>query len=394
MVDIGVVPTPTVPIYASHIGANGGIQVSASHNQVEWNALKLFARSGRTIDQAGLDQVLAAYARPPAFQRWQRCGSYRVSDEALGVHLAKVLAVVDADSIRACRLSVLIDCVNGAGSVLGPRLLERLGCRVIPVHASAHLVFPRDPEPTAANLQQTCGLVSGCGADLGLVQDPDADRLAIIDDGGSYIGEEYTLALCALARLSQAVEAPGAGLVACTNLSTSRMLEDVALRHRARVVRTKVGEAHVVDAMQAHQAVIGGEGNGGVIDPRVVWGRDSHIGMALVLELLARRRTNLGAVVEDLPHYSMHKEKLALDRSGVARAIEALRNNPLAQGAEADLQDGLKLSWPDRWLHLRASGTEPASRLITEAPTRQEALELAESARSAIGARPADSHPA
>ena len=393
VVDIGIVPTPTVPIAAVHLGAAGGIQISASHNPVQWNALKFFSKDGRNVDQAQLDAVLAIYRDGHAWKRWAACGSFRTYDQALTVHLDRVLAAVDVELIRAAALTVVIDSVNGSGSELAPRLLARLGCAVIPVHCRPDLVFPRDPEPTSENVRSTLGIVAASGADLGLVQDPDADRLALIDEQGTYIGEEYTLVLCAAGRLALAGrEQAGGELVVCTNLSTSRMLEDVALRAGARVVRSKVGEAHVVDAMQAQHAVIGGEGNGGVIEPRVVWGRDSQIAMALVLDLLARRRLALSGLVREIPRYSIHKEKVALDRPGVARAIMTLRTHVLSRGAEVDDRDGLKLSWPDRWLHLRASGTEPASRIITEAPSPREAQDLADAVRTAIGASLVTAH--
>ncbi|MBA2481519.1 MAG: phosphoglucosamine mutase [Planctomycetes bacterium] len=393
VVDIGLVPTPTVPIMIAHLGAAGGIQISASHNPVEWNALKFFNRDGRNIDQAQLDRLLAEYRTGSTrSKRWDGCGGYRVRDDALDIHLERVIAAVDADLVRTAGLTVVIDSVNGAGSELGPRLLSRLGCRVVPVFCRPDLVFPRDPEPTAANVRQTGGIVAGAGAQIGFVQDPDADRLAIIDDQGSYIGEEYTLVLCAAGRLGQAAKSGATGLVACTNLSTSRMLEDVASRHGATVVRSKVGEAHVVDAMQRHGAVIGGEGNGGVIDPRVVWGRDSHIGMALVLEHLARSGGTTTAAVADIPRYAMHKEKVAMDRAAVSAAVERLRTHPLADGAQFDTNDGLKVIWPDRWVHLRASGTEPASRIIAEAPSADAARDLAVRVREAIGARLVTAH--
>ncbi len=388
VVDIGLVPTPTVPIMVGALGAAGGIQISASHNHVEWNALKLFSASGRNVDQAQLDRVLAAYAQPPAWQRWAGVGGYRQHEGALAVHRDRVLAAVDVELIRAAKLSVVIDSVNGAGSELGPDLLGRLGCRVIPLYTRPDQVFPRDPEPNAANVTETGAVVRAVGADLGFVQDPDADRLAIIDEDGRYIGEEYTLVLCAAGRLAAAP--PGACV--CTNLSTSRMLEDVAARSGARVERSRVGEAHVVDAMQQHGALIGGEGNGGVIDPRVVWGRDSHIGMALVLEYVARQKIALSKVIAAIPSYAIHKEKIAMDRAAVTAAIPRVRAHPLAQGATVDTRDGLKLSWPDRWVHLRASGTEPVSRVIAEAPTALEASEIAELVRHAAGATLAATH--
>lgn len=388
VVDIGVVPTPTVPVMIAHLAAGGGIQISASHNPVEWNALKFFNAAGRNVDQNQLDRILAAYRTPPAdlWKTWSGVGAASVRDDACAVHMRKVLAAVDVDLIRAAKLRVVIDSVNGSGANLAPQLLAALGCEVIPLYSRPDLVFPRDPEPNAANVTLTGAVVKATVADVGFVQDPDADRLAIIDEAGTYIGEEYTLVLCAAARLAAEHAAGKRGLVACTNLSTSRMLEDVAARFDAKVVRAKVGEANVVDAMQAHHALIGGEGNGGVIDPRVVICRDSQIGMALVVEILARARKSLSALVAEIPRYAMHKEKVAMDRAAVTAAIETLRHHPLVQGAELVTMDGLKLIWKDRWVHVRASGTEPASRIISEAPTAAEAADLAAQVRTAVGA--------
>ncbi len=388
VVDIGVVPTPTVPMTIKALGAAGGMQISASHNPVEWNALKFFNREARNITVDELEWIMNAYEDPMvgSQRRWDGVGGYRADDQALIRHQAGVLAAVDASAIRSAGFKVVIDCVNGSGANLGPLLLHALGCDVVTLHARPDLPFPRDPEPTAFNLTDTAAVVKAVGAQLGFVQDPDADRLAIIDEKGCYIGEEYTLVLCAAARLAAAKAAGISTPVAVTNLSTSRMLDDVAAQLGGRVVRTKVGEAHVVDGMIAHGAVIGGEGNGGVIDPRVVMGRDSHIGMALVLELLARAEQPLSDVIAGIPRYHIHKEKVALDRAGVAAGIVQLRGHVAAAGATIDTTDGLKLSWPDRWVHLRASGTEPVSRIISEAPNAAAALALADSIRAAIGA--------
>jgi phosphomannomutase len=392
VIDIGVVPTPTVPLMVGHLQAAGGIQISASHNPVEWNALKFYTASGRNIDQAELDVILAVYAEPEGWADWQGCGHRRADDQAPEIHAWKIVSVVDVDLIRAARFTVVIDSVNGSGANLAPMLLERLGCRVVPIFCRPDLVFPRDPEPTAANVTATGAVVKAVGADLGFVQDPDADRLAIIDENGTYIGEEYTLVLCAASRLATEKAAGGTNLTVCTNLSTSRMLDEVATRLGGRVVRTKVGEANVIDAMQAENALIGGEGNGGVIDPRVVMCRDSQVGMALVLELLARRRKSLSHVVAGIPRFAMHKEKVAMDRDAVEAAISRLKSHALAKGAQVDERDGLKLIWADRWAHLRASGTETISRVITEAPTAAEAADLAGKIRQAVGAKVVEEH--
>lgn len=383
VIDLGIVPTPTVAIAVAQLKAAGGIQVSASHNPAEWNALKFFNAQGRNIDRGQLDWLLACYRDPPRglHQRWDGIGALRHDGSLLEVHRERVLAAVDAAAIRARRPTVLLDCVNGAGAMLAPRLLAALGARVVAVHDRTDLPFPRDPEPTAANLRHAGALVRAADADVGFVQDPDADRLAIIDESGRYIGEEYTLALCALARL----EAAGPGAVVCANLSTSRMLDDIAARLGARVERTPVGEAHVVDAMQRHGAALGGEGNGGVIDPRVVLGRDSHIAMALVLELMARRRLPLSEIVRSIPAYAIHKEKLAIERERLQAAISQIAAAFSGDGVSVDTRDGLKLTWRDRWLHVRASGTEPLARAIAEAPTLDAARELCARVRALLG---------
>jgi phosphomannomutase len=385
VVDIGVVPTPTVPIMVRELGAAGGIQISASHNPVEWNALKCFTASGRNIDQTDLQRLLQAYEAGVPSVPWSGTGGYRQDDRAIDIHIDRVLAAVDVAAIRARAFSVVIDSVNGAGGRIAPRLLDRLGCRVLPFYTDPERLFPRDPEPTAANVRETGAVVAALDADIGFVQDPDADRLAIIDQTGRYIGEEYTLVLCAAARLAAAKAGGVACPVAATNLSTSRMLDDVAAEFGAEVRRSAVGEANVVDAMQAAGAVIGGEGNGGVIEPRVVWGRDSQIGIALVLELLAKRQQPLAEIIASFPSYHIHKEKVACDQATVQAAIDGLRAADWVAGAAVDLTDGIKFSWSDRWLHLRASGTEPASRIITEAPDRQQAEDLARQCRDHLG---------
>jgi len=388
VIDIGIVPTPTVAIAVSEFGAFGGIQISASHNNAEWNALKFFNRDGRNVDQTQLDWILECYKDPPMgrHRRWDGVGGWREDHTPLDTHLKRVLAAVDVAAIRAAKLTLLLDCVNGAGSVLAPRLLAALGCNLVAVNDRLDLPFPRDPEPTAHNLRHLGALVRAANADVGFVQDPDADRLAIFDETGRYLGEEYTLVLCTAGRLATA----GPESLVCTNLSTSRMLEDIAARHGARVERTKVGEANVVDGMQKHNAVIGGEGNGGIIDPRVVLGRDSHIGMALVLEMLAKAKAPLSDVVRAIPVYAIHKEKVAMDRKAVKAAIPGLKAAAWAHGAHVDERDGVKFSWHDRWVHLRASGTEPMSRIISEAPGIDQAREMADQVRLATGASPTE----
>lgn len=391
VIDLGIVPTPTVPLMVSRRRAAAGIQISASHNPEPWNAFKIYNRHGRNVDAAQLAQVVAGVRNPAAqwWQAWDHLGAVSSCSTAIDEHLSAVCAAVDRDVIRARQFTVVMDSVNGAGAVIAPRLLEALGCRVIPLYDRVDRPFPRNPEPTSANVVETGAVVKAVGADIGFVQDPDADRLAVIDGQGRYIGEEYTLVLCAAARFAAV---GGQRALAVTNLSTSRMLEDVAASYGARVLRTAVGEANVLDAMEREGALIGGEGNGGVIDPRVVSCRDSQVAMALILEYLARTQKSLAEVLAAIPQYAMHKEKVALSREQVQAALGGVRDAELARGAEINEVDGLKLSWPDRWLHLRASGTEPVSRIISEAPTAREARTLAAALRRHLGAQVVSGH--
>jgi phosphomannomutase len=241
-------------------------------------------------------------------------------------------------------------------------LLSKLGCQLVHMNATPDGQFPHEPEPTAGNLKALCDEVRRQKAACGLAQDPDADRLAIIDEHGSYIGEEYSLALCAKWLLSKR---PG---VAVTNLSTSRMLNDVVAMHNSRVVRTAVGEANVIDAMIRENAIIGGEGNGGVIDPRIVPGRDSLVGMAYVLQLMAATGKSVSQLVAEIPRYEIVKTKFDCRREDANRAVEALKREFASE--KIDTQDGIRIDWDRAWVHARPSNTEPIMRIIAEAPDR------------------------
>ena len=402
VIDLGIVPTPTVPLMIKKFKAGAGLQISASHNPEPWNALKIYTRRGRNVDAKELAQVLTRAEQIDAqatdsWQAWSALGESIAYDQSLDDHIAAISKAVDLKIIQDRRFTVVMDSVNGAGATIAPKLLEALGCRVIPIYDRSDRLFPRDPEPNATNVVETGKVVKALGADLGFVQDPDADRLAVIDAKGRFIGEEYTLVLCAAARFAAAKQrtqgkSKATKPVAVTNLSTSRMLEDVAKAHGARVVRTAVGEANILDAMQAEDALIGGEGNGGVIDPRVVWCRDSQVGMALILEYLGRTQQSLEQAVAQIPTYAMHKEKIAFSRQEVTAAMADLRTSAYAEGAQIDEQDGIKFIWSDRWVHLRASGTEPVSRIISEAPNRKQAVSLATSLRKILGAKVVTGH--
>jgi phosphomannomutase len=365
-----VAATPTTGVLVQELQAAGGIQISASHNPPQYNGLKLFDGAGRVIPADAGERVLAAYQSGEArWSAYDEIGTATSIDEPEAAHLQRVLAVVDVPAIQRARFRVVLDANHGSGSCLGRPLLEALGCEVVVLGGTADGRFEHVPEPTAQNLQSVLECVPAERAAVGFCQDPDADRLAIIDEAGRYLGEEYTLAICASAVLGRS---PGPVV---TNCSTSRMTEDLAQRYGVPFTRTRVGEANVVDAMLASGAVLGGEGNGGVIHPAVGLVRDSFVGMAIVLDAMARRGLPVSALADELPRYAIHKTKIELGAKDPAAGWERLAS--AFPEARCSRLDGLRLDWPDgAWLLVRASNTEPIVRAIAEAPTPSRAAEL------------------
>lgn len=375
VIDLGVVPTPTVQLAVEHHHAAGGLAITASHNPVEWNALKFIGSSGLFLDQT--DSLSFRAATDAGFARvtWDRLGTTTQDTDAVQRHLASILALkyVDVAAVRARKLKVALDCVNGAGATIMLALLDALGCDVTAIHTTPDGRFPHAPEPVAENLGDLSALVRSSGADVGLAVDPDVDRLAIVDELGTPIGEDYTLAFAAALVLRKS---PG---VVVTNLSTSRVVEDAALAAGQRCVRAPVGEANVASAMQAERAAIGGEGNGGVILPDLHLGRDAPAGAALVLQLLCETGMSPSQIKAASPQYEIVKDKLDRPEAPLGEVYAALRR--AFPDAAVDTQDGLRLSWADRWVHVRPSGTEPIVRVIAEAPTRADAESLVSQSR-------------
>jgi phosphomannomutase len=382
--DAGVAATPTTGVLVKHLGCAGGIQISASHNPAEYNGMKLFSGEGRVVPAVVGAGVLEKYRMQDAGcggQGEQRGAKSEEIADVTSAHLQLIEQTVDVERIRRRRFRVLLDANHGAGSVLGRPLLERLGCDVTVLGDPPDGLFAHEPEPTAENLATVLKRVTDIGADIGFCQDPDADRLAIIDERGRYIGEEYTLAMCVDHVLRQT---PGPIV---TNCSTSRMSEDLARKYGVPFFRSAVGEANVVDEMLKRGAVLGGEGNGGAIDPRVVLVRDSFVGMALVLDALAARELPVSATVDELPRYAIYKSKLTLTREAVESAFDTLETH--FSDAKADRLDGLRLDWTPAdgrgsWLLVRASNTEPIVRLIAEATAEFEARQLCDEAAAVI----------
>jgi phosphomannomutase len=379
----GPTATPTLGSIVRDLGLAGGIQVSASHNPAEYNGLKFFQPEGMVL---GPEQGRALLERVERREfDWAGptdLGRVRELYDPDARHLSRVLDTVDDVRLRSRPFKVVLDACHGAGGRAAHRLFEELGCQAIILGGTPDGLYDHPPEPTEDNLAGLAAIVPAVGAHVGFAQDPDADRLAIIDEKGRYIGEELTLALATMHRLSQ-TRGP-----VVLNLSTSRVAEELARRQGCPVVRTPVGEIHVVEAMRAGGAVLGGEGNGGVIDPRVGFVRDSIAAMALVLDLMAATLQPLSELVDGLPRFAMLKTKFPRGSRPVAGLFDALAG--AFPDAEVDRRDGLRLDWGDRWAHVRPSNTEPIVRVIVEAKDSGSAAALAEDLgrRLASGAAP------
>jgi len=384
VLDADICSTPSCGVLVQELKAAGGVMITASHNPIDWNGLKPFSSAGSVFDQTLGERLLDILSRR-AFRlaSWNKLGMTEIIADPAGPHLRRVLSLVDPAKIRQKRTKVVLDCNHGSGSRLGPRLLEQLGCEVHMLGGTPDGQFEHVPEPLEQNLRGLCDEVKRHRADLGFAQDPDADRLAIVDETGRYIGEELTLALCADYVLERH---PGPVVV---NGSTSRTTADIAAKYACPFHRSYVGEAHVAAKMRAVGAIIGGEGNGGLIEPRVGYVRDSFAAMAYVLAGLAESRRPLSAWVDSLPRYSIVKDKVTCRRDQVAATCAALKQH--YRDATPQEGDGLRLDWPDRWVQMRASNTEPIARVIAEAPNADEARQLCSEAieivKAALGSK-------
>jgi len=388
VVTVGLVPTPTVQLAVEHHVAGGGIAITASHNPIEWNALKFIGPDGIFLDEADGARVQKLVGEDGGGRG--RTGKVTTDDGAVERHLDAVLKLpaVDVERIRKRKFTVALDAVRGAGGPVMRALLERLGCEVTGINLETDGRFPRPPEPVPENLGGLSTLVTRVGAALGIAVDPDVDRLAIVDENGVPIGEDYTLAFAVRAVLGGNRDTGSGKRVVVCNLSTSLVVEDAARECGADVLRTPVGEVHVARALLRLAAVIGGEGNGGVMYPALHAGRDAPVAAALLLTLLARDGRRVSEVVAAAPRYAIVKAKVERGTRNAERGLEdvyaTLRKR--FPEASADTQDGLRLAWRDRWLHVRPSNTEPIIRLIAEAPSGAGAQELVDEARRVCAA--------
>ena len=367
--DLGIVTTPTVGLMTRFLKASAGVVITASHNPAPYNGIKMLQPDGIALSASAIDELKKSYAA----RNWlcgdvNSIGLFTTDSRGHAHHVQTVLQYFDTRKIIQNRYRVVLDSINGAGSIPSPMLLGKLGVELIHLNGTADGHFAHTPEPIRENLTGLCEAVMKHRAAVGFAQDPDADRLAIVDENGVYIGEEYTLALCVLNRLMKKK-----GPVVC-NLSTRRMIDDIAARFDVPVIRTPVGEANVAGRMMKENALIGGEGNGGVIDLRVGPIRDSLLGMTSILELLAETGKTISQLVKEIPSYSVIKEKIDLDRAGAAELAEKIAAR--FADHQPDRQDGVRVDFGDRWVQFRPSNTEPIARLIAEARTAAEAKTL------------------
>lgn len=379
VIDIGITPTPTVQIAVEKLKAAGGIAITASHNPIHWNGLKFIGGDGLFLPEKEIGELFTRADRGvKAYVSWNALGQEEAYEKAVDDHLEMILNLpyIDVDLIRRKKYLVALDCVNGAGGVIVPRLLKHLGCEVIGLHLEPTGVFAHTPEPVPQNLTELAAAVKKSGADLGFAIDPDGDRCAIIGNDGSPLGEEYTLALAVKFILGKKL-----GNVVI-NLSTSRVIDDLVSYYNGILIKTRVGEIHVADKMREVGAVIGGEGNGGVILPDLHLGRDAPVAVALTLQHLAEFGSSLTELKQTLPQYYIVKDKTPLGEVNPDQVIEYFGEK--FREDRLDFTDGLRIDRPDCWIHLRKSNTEPIMRIIVEARTPDIAWQILQSIKDEI----------
>lgn len=381
VVKVGIAPTPTVAMGVLKHEAAGGIILTASHNPAEWNALKLLNEKSEFLDaEQGKKVIELAEKKTFTYQKYDGIGTISEDSDAVEYHIQKILDLpyIDADLIRKKSFKVAVDAVNGGASLALPQMLEAIGCDVHKIYCEPNGIFPHNPEPLPENLGDICAYVKQNNCDLGIVTDPDGDRLALVDENGNFFGEEYTQVAAFDFMLSK-----NKGDTA-TNLSSSRAADDITNKYDQTCHRAAVGEINVVKVMQEKGAVISGEGNGGVINPDLHPGRDALVGATMILQLLAEREISASKYRKNLPNYQMSKQKIELNSLGV-NADELLdKVAETYSDQNPNRTDGVKIDFEEGWVHFRKSNTEPIVRVYSEAKTKDEAEKLAASVISII----------
>jgi phosphomannomutase len=380
VIDLGVCPTPSLQLAVRRLGADGGISITAGHNPEPWNALKFVRADGLYLNSLQADELLDIFHQGEfAKAGWEKIRSAVEERDAITHHLEALARAFDVEAIKARRLTVAVDCCNSSCSYLSPRWLAQLGCEVLAVNDDPSAPFPHAPEPTRRTMAQLRSVVKAGRADIGFAHDADGERLGIVTEDGEILGEEATLPLCAeieLRRESGAV---------VTNVSTSGAIERVAARHGATVIRTPVGQAFISEAMSENRAVIGGEGSGGVIVPRVQLTHDSAAAVGLILEHMALTGARASELAATLPRLSMLKHDVEVEPNRIYSVLQRVYEELEREGVPFDQTDGLKVQRPDGWVHVRVSNTESKIRVIAESDTDARAEELLDWARDLLG---------
>jgi phosphomannomutase len=372
VVDVGMCPVPTVQMMVRRYSAQGGLAITASHNPAEWNALKFIGPDGLFLGSGAAREMLDIYHQGEYTKvGGAEAASIEVVAGATDTHIKEILDTLGPLPHARRRLRVVLDACNGAGSIIGPKLLQALGADVVAINDQPNGQFPRPAEPVPENLGDLSATVREHHADIGFAQDMDADRLAIVSEQGVPIGEDYTLVLATLHVLDEE-----RGPVVA-NLSTTHALDFVAHKFDCPIYRTRIGEANVTDRMKSEGAVIGGEGNGGVIYPRINFARDSLVGMALILHLLTKQGRFVSEILSELPPLFMTKQKVVCPSHKIRDVLKMIRQ--VYAGAPMDLTDGIKVTLANGWLHVRGSNTEPIIRLSAEAEPEEQARTIANS---------------
>ena len=372
--DLGICPTPTVALAIEKLKAAGGISITASHNPMMWNGLKFFSQTGLFLDADENLKFWQLAKHLAKYVPWDKQGNYTLNEEFLNEHMHQVLSLsyIDSKKIRARKFKVVLDCVNAAGGIIVLRLLEKLGCKVTPLYCELTGIFGHTPEPIPENLTALCTKVREAKADIGIAVDPDVDRLVLINEKGEPFVEEYTIATCIDFVLKKdKLNNPKV----VVNLSTTRAVDDIVNRYKGTTYRTAVGEINVAKKMKEIGATIGGEGSGGVILPKVHIGRDAIVGIGLVLQCLMEFGGTMSELKATMPQYLITKGKIELGNLNAKGILEHIREKYSSSGI-INSDDGLKIDFPESWVHLRKSNTEPIIRIIAEACTKTEADEL------------------
>jgi len=378
VVTLGIAPTPTIQIAVEQLHAAGGISITASHNPVEWNGLKFIGPSGMFLngeENNKLWELAASGAR--RYATWQNIGKRTSDDSFIRQHDDMVLnlPLIDRDAIRTRGFKVVVDCINSAGGLIVPQLLRSFGCTVVEMNCDVSGVFVRLPEPIPENLGELCQRVRDEKADLGVAVDPDVDRLVLITEEGNPFGEEYTITTVVNYILLHQAKRDRTASSVVVNLSTTRAVDDIVRKYGAKLFRTPVGEINVAQKMKAVGAIVGGEGSGGVIVPAVHYGRDAIVGIGVVMQQLAEWKGTASEFKASLPQYAISKSKVTV-REAAADGLLARLASQLDTNGNTNTEDGVKISYPDSWIHLRKSNTEPIIRIIAEAPTMDRAEKL------------------